>query len=409
MSHHPRVSVCIPSYNHALYLPAAVESVLGQTYDDLEVVIVDDGSTDGSLAIAETYAARYPNRVRVFTHPGHSNRGISETANLGYLKSRGEFWSGLPSDDVLYPDKLESQVAFLDSHPEIGWVYSYGELTDETLHPIPDAALFGKDLTRDRNPLHLLIQKNLIPGMSVLARRSCTERVGKHEPGLIYSDWEFWLRLLAQCRPAFIARPLIRYRVHSYNTSGGQVEPRENLRRGMAVMKSVRAKAKAIGGGLAAPRSLALLELQTAYYSFCLGDEQEALHLLHKAFGEDPTLGGDAKFFARWLRERIFEFYHLFPPTSHEAGFTSWVGVNLPLAARRSLVRRAAAAKFAKEALDRRETDPQEGLRRALKCVVRDPSWLMNRSLCSVLLSGLFGTKIAGQMRRVKSLIAGRR
>ena len=81
----PTVSICIPSYNHAPYLPAAIESALGQTYRDLEVVIVDDGSTDDSLEIARAYERREPERVRVLTHPGHVNRGTAATANLARI------------------------------------------------------------------------------------------------------------------------------------------------------------------------------------------------------------------------------------------------------------------------------------------------------------------------------------
>jgi glycosyltransferase involved in cell wall biosynthesis len=382
--------------------------VLAQTFHDFEIVVVDDGSIDGSLEVAEKYAALHPDRVRVFTHPGHANRGISETVNLAYLKSRGEFWSGLPSDDVLCPDKLETQVAFLDSHTDVGWVYSYGEVVDEELRPVPGAALFGEDVTRAPHPLHLLIQKNHVPGMSVLMRRSCTERVGLHEPALVYSDWEFWLRMLAQCRAAFIARTLVRYRVHSYNTSGEEVAMRENFQRGFEVMKSVRAKAEKIGGELAAPRSLALLELQMSYYCFCLDDEEEARRRLIAAFDEDPTLGDDAKFFAHWLRERLFEFYHLFPVGSREGGFTSWVVENLPPSVGKTLARRAGAAELAKKALDQRKADPRTGLRLALKCVARDPSWLADGSLRLVALSGLLGANLVGRMRRIKSHIVGR-
>jgi glycosyltransferase involved in cell wall biosynthesis len=407
MSHHPKVSVCIPSYNHARYLPAAIESVLGQTYRDFEVVIVDDGSSDGSLAIAEGYAARYPDRIRVFTHAGHANLGISETVNLAYLNSFGEYWSGLPSDDAFYPDKLESQVALLESHPEVGWVYSYGELTDETLVPIAGASFFGRDLTRAKNPLHRLIQDNLVAGLTVMARRSCMERAGLHEPGLVYSDWEFWLRLLAQCRPAFIARPLTRVRVHSYNTSGRRVELRENLRRVLGVMKSIRAKAEDIGGELASPRCLALLDLQIAYHSFCLGDEDEARRFLHAGFGADPTLGNDPRFFAEWLRERIVEIHHRFPPDSHGAGFISWIALNLPPSAGRNMARRAAAAKLAMEVFGRPVTDPG-GLRRVLRCVVADPFWLGNRSLGFVVLSELLGSNMMEQIRRIRSHIGGR-
>ena len=81
MSYNPRVSVVLASYNHAKYLPAAIDSVLGQTFQDFEVVVVDDESTDDSLQIAEAYATRFPEKVRVFTHPGHSNKVRSATVN----------------------------------------------------------------------------------------------------------------------------------------------------------------------------------------------------------------------------------------------------------------------------------------------------------------------------------------
>src|SRR2546423_1388004 len=144
MPNEPRASVIIPSYNHAQYLPTAIESVLGQTYRDFEVVIVDDGSTDGSLEVARSYAERHPSKVRVFTHPGHANCGISETVNYAFSLSRGEFLSGLPSDDMLYPDKLGRQVAYLDERPEAGWVYSYADYVDDASRPLTHLGLFGK-------------------------------------------------------------------------------------------------------------------------------------------------------------------------------------------------------------------------------------------------------------------------
>jgi glycosyltransferase involved in cell wall biosynthesis len=407
MSHEPRVSVCIPSYNHAPYLPAAIESVLAQTYTDFELIIVDDGSTDDSLRIAASYAARHPERVRVHTHPGGGNRGISETVNLAYSLTRGEFWMGLPSDDVLYPDKLARQVACLDAHPSVGWVYSYGDWMDEAGRPLPEKGRFGSDVTRDARPLHLLIERNLIPGMTVLMRRSCTERVGLHEPALVYSDWEFWLRMLSQCRPAFIPHPLIRCRLHSYNTSGG-IGVRENMRRGREVMRSIRGKAAHVGGELNEPRSLALLDLQLAYYSFCLGDAAEAAGRLREVFADDPALARDTPFFARWLRRRVFEVYHTFQAGAPEAGFAAWVAANLPPAAGRGLQRRAAAAQFAAEALTARAANPRAALRPALGCFAADPGWLADASLRLTALEGLLGAGLVGRVRRLKSHLHGR-
>src|SRR5437660_12511814 len=96
----PLVSVCMPSFNHAPFLPTAIESVLAQTYPHVELVIVDDGSTDKSLEIARGYASRHPARVKVFTHDGNAHRGASATANLAFQRSGGGYWCGLSSDDA---------------------------------------------------------------------------------------------------------------------------------------------------------------------------------------------------------------------------------------------------------------------------------------------------------------------
>src|SRR5437016_14015646 len=90
----PLVSVCMPSFNHAPFLPTAIESVLKQTYPHVELIIVDDGSTDKSLEIAQGYAARYPGRVSVDTHEGNAHRGGVATAHLVFERVGGGYWSG---------------------------------------------------------------------------------------------------------------------------------------------------------------------------------------------------------------------------------------------------------------------------------------------------------------------------
>lgn len=112
----PRVSVLIPCYNAGRYLAAALDSVLAQTYQDFEIIVVDDGSEDDSAAVA----ARYP-QVRYF-YNAHS--GISVTRNLAISKARGEIIVFLDADDLWVPEKLEKQVAYLDSHPECQLVYT---------------------------------------------------------------------------------------------------------------------------------------------------------------------------------------------------------------------------------------------------------------------------------------------
>jgi alpha-1,3-rhamnosyltransferase len=217
MSTAPLVSICIPSYNHAQYLPATLDSTLAQTYPNIEVIVLDDGSTDESLSIARDYETRFPDRVKVFTHENGANRGISRTVNAAFAHSKGKYWMGLPSDDILYPDKIEKQVAFLEKNPELGFVYCYVDYIDSDGKPVPGR--LGKDITADADPLKSIILENFIPGMAILARREAIARVGDHDADLIYSDWDFWVRLFSMYKGGFIDESLIGYRVHTYNTS----------------------------------------------------------------------------------------------------------------------------------------------------------------------------------------------
>jgi len=320
------VSICIPSYNHARYLPAAIESALAQTYRNTEIIIVDDGSTDESFAIAQGYAAKHSAKIKAYTHPGRENKGISATSNFAFSKATGEFWCGLPSDDLLLPERTELQVAFLNSHPEIGWCYGYAQKIDENGRELPDGGLFGEDITQSQSPLHKLIKGNVIPGMTVMVRRSILEqhRMSQREE-MLYADWFFWINLLSHAKVGFVDRPLVSYRLHSTNASVG-IELLENIRRGLAVMKALRRYASGIGGALAEPQSRALIELETAYHLFLLGDANEAGSALASAFEIDSSLLANS-YFAEWLNERKLytQVYNI-----SENEFRRWVLKQLP-------------------------------------------------------------------------------
>jgi len=306
----PTVSVCIPSYNHAAYLPAAIESALGQTYRDLEVVIVDDGSTDDSHEIARAYERREPERVRVFTHPGNANRGISETANLARQQSRGSIWSGLPSDDVLHLDRIARLMTKLARHPELDLVYSYARVIDKAGQPLRERGLFGVDITRERHPVDHLIPGNLIPGMTVLARRDSLERVGHHEEGIVYSDWELWVRVFASLRVGFVPAVLVDYRIHGTNTSQG-VDPSLQLPRHLDVVETLEAKIDTVPG-MQRPRFRALLGLEHAYLDFCAGRLEVAKHHLIAAFDHEPGLRESPAplgyFLTRWESDTLHPY-----------------------------------------------------------------------------------------------------
>lgn len=123
MGDEPLVSSIMIFFNGEQYLEEAIASVFAQTYSQWELLLVDDGSTDASTHLAKRYAAQYPEKIRYLEHPGHQNRGMSASRNLGIAHAAGEFIAFLDADDVWLPQKLREQVALLRAHPEAGMVY----------------------------------------------------------------------------------------------------------------------------------------------------------------------------------------------------------------------------------------------------------------------------------------------
>ncbi len=118
----PRISVVMIFFNSERYITDAIDSVLAQTFTDFELLLVDDGSTDTSSAIARDYADRNPTRVRYLEHEGHANRGMSAARNLGLRNAVGEFVALIDSDDVWRPNKLAEQLRIMELHPGLGMV-----------------------------------------------------------------------------------------------------------------------------------------------------------------------------------------------------------------------------------------------------------------------------------------------
>ena len=294
----PIVSVCVASYNHARFLPAMLDGLLGQTFRDFEIVVVDDGSTDNSMEVLQIYADRNPEIMRVYTHPGRRNRGISATVNLGFEKSRGKYWCMHDSDDVSYPDRLARQIAFLEKHRDVGWVYGVADPIDDNGAPL-DGQL-GSDLSSCPDLVEHFIWDNPIAATTTIIRRDCALRIGPFDEAVLYSDWEYWIRLASHYSPAFIPGSVIKYRIHGRNASIGV--PREaRLERFFHVMKAARQKADSIGGLLARPRTKAQLDFRNANLCFEMGDFQSGRRELRSMFKSDPTLRFNPKPIAQWL------------------------------------------------------------------------------------------------------------
>jgi glycosyltransferase involved in cell wall biosynthesis len=217
----PRVSAIVIFLNPGRFFEEAIESILMQDYDDWELLLVDDGSTDGSAAIARRYADGDPERIRYLTHPRGENRGMSASRNLGVREARGEYVAFLDADDTWLQGKLTRQTAILDSYPDAAMTYGPtlrwyswdGETPDQPRQ-------FPLEADRVIDPPHLvrwLLQRQAAPAMgSTLARRAAVLDVGGFEDAFrdLYEDQVFHFKMFLR-HPVFVSSECWdRYRKH---------------------------------------------------------------------------------------------------------------------------------------------------------------------------------------------------
>lgn len=219
----PLVSVVIPAYNRKLYIQEAIESALGQDYESIEVIVVDDGSTDGTYELIERLAAG--GAVQLYTHPGRENRGQSASLNLALQKARGEFVAVLDSDDYFANDKVSVQAQYLLSNPDVGMVYGQGHAVDANgnfLFKVPD------DLHEEPgDPNNLLLDCYMaLPG-GALIRKSVLDEVGLFEESFrAGQDHDMALRIMEASKVAYLPRLSFFYRKHGDSISAKGLERR---------------------------------------------------------------------------------------------------------------------------------------------------------------------------------------
>lgn len=224
------VSIIIIFFNAEKFFEEAIESILAQTYDNWELLLADDGSTDRSTAIAQKYAQQYPEKVRYLEHEGHQNRGMSATRNLGIRHAKGEYIAFLDADDVWLPYKLEQQVAIMESHPEAGMVYGRsiywnswtGNPEDMERDYTPELGVPSDTLFNPPTLLTLcypLGKGTPPPPSDILLRREVVERIGGFEEGFrgqyqLYEDQAFFAKLYLNASVFAADKNWVKYRLH---------------------------------------------------------------------------------------------------------------------------------------------------------------------------------------------------
>ncbi|RYZ00078.1 MAG: glycosyltransferase, partial [Chitinophagaceae bacterium] len=201
-------SILLPVYNAERFLREAVDSLLAQTFTDFELLALNDGSTDGSAAILNSYSDP---RLRVL--PNDRNRGLIHTLNKGIDVAFGRYIARMDADDICHPERLAAQVAYLDAHPEVAVVASTLDMMDEAGNPIAAWPEDRRHVSAAAIRAFLPVD-NCIAHPSVLARAAEMSRYKYDAAQTEAEDYDLWLRMCADgLSIAKIDRPLLRYRV----------------------------------------------------------------------------------------------------------------------------------------------------------------------------------------------------
>jgi glycosyltransferase involved in cell wall biosynthesis len=214
---HPRVSVLLNVYNGEKYLRETMDSILAQTFTDFEFIIIDDGSTDGTTCIIKSYEDE-----RISFIKNDQNCGVSASLNRGLSSAHGEYIAHTDCDDISSPDRLMTQVQFLDENPSIDIVGSWMEIIDQNSRPT------GKIMKFPGLPMGLrwITFFNIpVAHPVVMMRRSIFDLTGQqYESEVIAHDYGLWTRLNMNILFSNIQSPLLKYRVHEISLSNSRTE-----------------------------------------------------------------------------------------------------------------------------------------------------------------------------------------
>lgn len=217
------VTVLTPAFNRIDYIDEAIDSVLAQRCELLELIVIDDGSSDGTYE--RLLERSHAGDLTLLTHPNRANCGQAAALNLGTEAAKGEFIAILDSDDYFAKDKLETQLAYLQAHPEVGMVYGNGQAVDVTGKPL--FKTLPSDHTEASDPNRILLDCYIaIPG-GALIRKSVLDKVGGFDEGFRASqDHDMAIRIFEACKVAYLPNIAFCYRKHEDTISQSGAERR---------------------------------------------------------------------------------------------------------------------------------------------------------------------------------------
>jgi alpha-1,3-rhamnosyltransferase len=242
MDNEPLVSIVVPVYNHEKYVAATVRSLIAQTYSNLELIVINDGSQDSSLDVVHQLATDCQYRFKRYLELDQLNEGGAAALNRGIEASQGELLFFIASDDLVEPGAIKVLVPEMLQDPELGLVCGDADFIDGNGASIEREAYNGKrfssfvrfhiesksgfDLAADFGTYGSFIDHNYIP-IGLLIRKCYFLRSGCYDPTFVLEDWGAWLSLSKICRFKFVDQILCHYRLHGENTfmrAGGRLK-----------------------------------------------------------------------------------------------------------------------------------------------------------------------------------------
>ncbi len=274
----PLVSIVLPTRNGSRYLAQSIDSILAQTYATLELIVVDGGSTDGTLAMVEAYSQR-DNRVRL-VHQGDNPDKLPGALNLGFAAAGGEYLTWAQDDDRYAANALEVMARVLLDQPEIGFVYAGFDFVDAD-GKFLRAAVLG--------PPEGLRRSNVV-GHCFLYRRAVAQQVGGYDPAYLMSeDTHYWLRVYQQTRMVYLPGVYYAHRLHAHSLT------MRDYGRYWAMRVSARARREVLHiGWREYARQVSAAYLEEAFAAHAQHDARRVRRCLARGLPLDP----------RWLGNR---------------------------------------------------------------------------------------------------------
>ncbi len=216
-----KISIITASYNYAQYIEEAINSVIAQTYDNWELIIVDDGSSDNSVEIIKKFCQK-DNRIKFFQHENGQNKGLKDTILIGLENATGDWVAFLESDDVFKPDNLSKKIEVIKNYPDVDLIFNSVEFVGKENLPQYKIKEFEKTQKKfskmifPRDMFFDFMKKNPIFTFSAVAvKAAALKNIDFDSPCDVFLDWWLWVHLAYKNKFYYINEELTKWRLHS--------------------------------------------------------------------------------------------------------------------------------------------------------------------------------------------------